>query len=114
MNHESTTSSVISVAFSNTAALRKVLSFFGPICELNQYPKYLAVEFMGKFKVLISECESDIEFSCWLKVPTSVSGVPSNILDPAALWSDSGEYNHTLGHLADLYEVHPFFYHRVL
>ena len=40
-----------------------------------------------------------------VQVPTSVSSVPSDILDPAALWKNANEYNTTLSHLADLYKV---------
>jgi ATP-dependent phosphoenolpyruvate carboxykinase len=31
--------------------------------------------------------------------------VPSDILDPAALWKNANEYNTTLSHLADLYKA---------
>ncbi len=58
-----------------------------------------------------------------LHVPTEVSNVPSQILDPATQWPDKGDFNTTLTHLATIYKViaysrqnispmrkHPFLY----
>ena len=39
------------------------------------------------------------------QVPVKCSGVPENILNPAAQWADKAEFDDTLSHLADLYEV---------
>ena len=39
------------------------------------------------------------------QVPTKCSGVPDSILNPANQWADKAEFDATLGHLADLYEV---------
>ena len=38
-------------------------------------------------------------------MPTKCSGVPDSILNPANQWSDKADFDATLGHLADLYEV---------
>ena len=40
-----------------------------------------------------------------LQVPTTCSGVPAEILNPANQWKNKGEFDATLGHLADLYQV---------
>lgn len=40
-----------------------------------------------------------------LQVPTTCSGVPAEILNPANQWKNKGEFDVTLGHLADLYQV---------
>ena len=39
------------------------------------------------------------------QVPTKCSGVPESILNPANQWADKAEFDSTLQHLADLYEV---------
>lgn len=38
-------------------------------------------------------------------MPTKCSGVPESILNPANQWADKAEFDSTLQHLADLYEV---------
>ena len=43
--------------------------------------------------------------ACAAQVPNKCTGVPENILNPAAQWADKAEFDDTLSHLADLYEV---------
>ncbi|CAL5226852.1 g9718 [Coccomyxa viridis] len=38
-----------------------------------------------------------------LHVPTTCSGVPTEILNPASQWKNKGEFDSTIGHLAELY-----------
>ena len=40
-----------------------------------------------------------------LQAPSSCTGVPSEILNPASQWKNKGEYSSTLQHLAELYKV---------
>ena len=40
-----------------------------------------------------------------LQVPLACSAVPEEILNPANQWGNQGEFNATLAHLADLYQV---------
>lgn len=51
-------------------------------------------------------CERHDVAAC-LQVPTECSGVPAEILNPASQWGNQGEFDSTLGHLADLYTVRP-------
>lgn len=39
------------------------------------------------------------------QVPGTCAGVPDEILNPANQWSNKGEFDKTLGHLATLYQV---------
>ncbi len=52
-------------------------------------------------------CVGEFLTSCGraAQVPTKCTGVPENILNPAAQWADKAEFDDTLSHLADLYEV---------
>ena len=38
-------------------------------------------------------------------MPTTCSGVPTEILNPATQWKNKGEFDSTLSHLAELYLV---------
>ena len=40
-----------------------------------------------------------------MQVPTTCSGVPTEILNPASQWKNKGEFDSTISHLADLYLV---------
>ena len=43
-----------------------------------------------------------------MQVPTTCSGVPTEILNPASQWKNKGEFDSTIGHLAELYLVSYF------
>ena len=42
---------------------------------------------------------------CLAQVPLTCTGVPDDILNPKNQWSNKGEFDKTLAHLADLYQV---------
>ena len=43
-----------------------------------------------------------------MQVPKTCSGVPEEILNPASQWKNKGEFDSTLSHLADLYQVRAY------
>ena len=40
-----------------------------------------------------------------MQVPSSVSNVPSEVLNPSNSWKDKSNFNDTLEHLGELYTV---------
>ena len=55
--------------------------------------------------LLLSPKPQILSALCGAQVPTKCSGVPESILNPANQWADKAEFDSTLHHLADLYEV---------
>ncbi len=76
--------------------------FVRPSCCLDKLSSFQAGSVHRGAQLIAERCATE---ACCAQVPVACSGVPDEILNPRNQWSNKGEFDSTLSHLADLYQA---------